>query len=908
MARGDIHHRSRRSAAQSPRAVLAVGWLLAVLLPCAAGGCSRAYWRHQADLQTYAALHERAGDPRWSVPRLSVQPDRQSRFYDPNCPDCEPLPPDDPAAHRYMLCADGLRGSSSWHKLGRSLSVENPQWAEALAALGAVPAEADSASDAPGRLGFFDLTLPQALELSLINSREYQTAMEEVYLSALDLTFQRFRFDVQFLGPGGREPSAALTYATVPGGENSLGLATQASVSRLLPTGAQWAVELANNTIWLFTGPNRTETASTLSLAIVQPLLRGAGREVVLEDLTQQERNVLYAVRDLARFRQQFFTDTVAGGRSGGFLGLLEQQQLVRNQEANIRLLVPQVERLRVVASQRPRVISEPLAGLPPGLVVPPELADQLLFDAAAGRLSWREEMTDAQAALLEGLSNDPEFLRAVREIIQRAHPDTVTLDVAQLETRLANSRNALRESQRRLADQLDRFKTELGLPPEMPLTLDASPLQAFELIDPRLAALEQEIDKLTALWAELDEQADDLDALQRVVARLDELVTRTRREGLELVADDFQRVDQQQTQRLAQRKTAEDRQRANEDLARDRRVYEAIRTEFQQLDASLAGLQRTVSADPLPIAARAATIRRIAELREALLKIVQSLQVIQVNLRVELIYLPRFEMPLDEAVRAGLENRLDLMNARAQVMDARRRVELAADRLEGVLDLVAEGDLRTGDSNRPFDFRGQRSSFRAGVAITAPVDQVAARNDYREALITYQRARRAFLARQDEVGLEIRQAWRQLESSAENFERARQAIRFAALQLDQAVEESAAPAAAIPQRQSGTQGLNLINALNSVLVAQNELVGIWVAYERSRLNIHRDMGIMEIDARGLWVDDFYQRQARPARSGEPNDEVRRSAPVRTARHPGGTPADTPARGTAPPGHARQVR
>jgi hypothetical protein len=48
------------------------------------------------------------------------------------------------------------------------------------------------------------------------------------------------------------------------------------------------------------------------------------------------------------------------------------------------------------------------------------------------------------------------------------------------------------------------------------------------------------------------------------------------------------------------------------------------------------------------------------------------------------------------------------------------------------------------------------------------------------------------------------------------------------------------------------------LNALNSILSAGNGLVGDWVTYETNRLNIYRDMGIMQIDTDGVWEDDFY--------------------------------------------------
>src|SRR5262249_55080199 len=96
-------------------------------------------------------------------------------------------------------------------------------------------------------------------------------------------------------------------------------LPSNAGVTQLLPSGAQWLVELANNTLWLFAkGDSSQATATTLSYSLVQPLLANGGRRFVMENLTQAERNVLYAARDLARYRQGFFTSTVAGGFTAG--------------------------------------------------------------------------------------------------------------------------------------------------------------------------------------------------------------------------------------------------------------------------------------------------------------------------------------------------------------------------------------------------------------------------------------------------------------------------------------------------------------------------------------------------------------------------------------------------------------
>ena len=168
----------------------------------------------------------------------------------------------------------------------------------------------------------------------------------------------------------------------------------------------------------------------------------------------------------------------------------------------------------------------------------------------------------------------------------------------------------------------------------------------------------------------------------------------------------------------------------------------------------------------------------------ESLINLVQSLQVNQIGPRVELLVLQEFTIPMGEAVCIGLENRLDLMNSRAAVMDARRRVEIAANRLQAVLDIRAEGNIGTPTGSRPLDFRGNNSSFRAGIAFTAPLDQIAERNAYRSALIAYQRVRRTYIASEDNVKREIRADWRQLDTLEENLENARQAVRSSARQF----------------------------------------------------------------------------------------------------------------------------
>ena len=57
--------------------------VLAVTLMMIGSGCSRMFWRSQADFDAYNLLEKKQFDPRWDIPRTTVEADPRSRFYDP---------------------------------------------------------------------------------------------------------------------------------------------------------------------------------------------------------------------------------------------------------------------------------------------------------------------------------------------------------------------------------------------------------------------------------------------------------------------------------------------------------------------------------------------------------------------------------------------------------------------------------------------------------------------------------------------------------------------------------------------------------------------------------------------------------------------------------------------------------
>ncbi|MGI9428132.1 MAG: hypothetical protein ACR2NM_05705, partial [Bythopirellula sp.] len=143
------------------------------------------FYRRQADCETHCIIDHKSAALGVAPGEYRIDVDPRSRMYDPNNPDCEPMPPDDPTSHQLMQCVDCKKGEKCWKCLPRTPFVENPGWLEHLP------------FDQRGQLV---LDLQGAVELALLESPRYQSQVEELYLSALDVTFERFRFDAQFFG------------------------------------------------------------------------------------------------------------------------------------------------------------------------------------------------------------------------------------------------------------------------------------------------------------------------------------------------------------------------------------------------------------------------------------------------------------------------------------------------------------------------------------------------------------------------------------------------------------------------------------------------------------------------------------------------------------------------------------
>jgi outer membrane protein TolC len=720
---------------------------LLALLPA----CSPTDYRNDADRETYQIIAEKAQDPRWQLREPSIYPPAGSRLHDPWDPDQPPMPPDDPSAQAYSL--------SSWQTESRAESVEDPSWRESL-------------DFKDSRLV---LTPDRAVELGLLHSREYQAAVEELYLSGLALTMERYEFDVRWFGNSAAQLVHAGSEVTDGdgndngGASNAVVVDNAAGFRRAFSTGGQLLVELANTFVWEFAGNDMRSTSSNVAIDLIQPLLRGAGQDVRLEDLTQAERNVLYAARRFARFRKEFYFEIVAGEE--GFLALFLQRQSIRNLRSNVASLERNLAEHEALAE----------AGLVSRIQV-----DQVFQSFQTGKLALIQADNEYKAAL-------------------------------------------------------DEYKIKLGLPPSIELEFDDSMLGQLELADSALAALKEELPRFLGIYREL-EATPSLKTLRGAYARLASFHLR--------LLESFGST-KTELARLKSREPGAGEKEDQEAEARRRATTDQLSERLQEMRSEVTRL----SADIRKAAAALREDRRSTNW-ETLLKLAGGEQIllddlflIQTQVRAHLIELKPVDSNLDEAWKYALANRLDLMNRKAQVVDAWRRVHVAANGLQSDLNLLLGANFGTvPDPHNPFKFSRATTSYRVGFRFDAPLDRLAERNLYRVRQLEYEAARRDYMALEDGISRDLRDDVRQLEADRINFDIARQSLIVAARQVEETRDQLMAPAAVVGDS-SSTQ--DLLSALDSFLDAQNGLIGIWVAYERVRLQLLLDIDRLQLDENG---------------------------------------------------------
>jgi len=173
------------------------------------------------------------------------------------------------------------------------------------------------------------LDITASLEIAAENNRNYQDRREQLYRSALDLTLEQWRFSWRPSLNGGGSVNGTGDSSDSANIDGDLGMSKQ------FGSGAQVIGSIGASLLKALSNGDGWDAIGTLGLTATMPLLRGSARAVVLEPLTQAQRNLVYEVRTYERFRRTFAVDVVSR-----YYAILRTLDNITNEQANLESLL----------------------------------------------------------------------------------------------------------------------------------------------------------------------------------------------------------------------------------------------------------------------------------------------------------------------------------------------------------------------------------------------------------------------------------------------------------------------------------------------------------------------------------------------------------------------------------------
>lgn len=201
-------------------------------------------------------------------------------------------------------------------------------------------------------------------------------------------------------------------------------------------------------------------------------------------------------------------------------------------------------------------------------------------------------------------------------------------------------------------------------------------------------------------------------------------------------------------------------------------------------------------------------------------------------------------EIGVKEAIEIALANRYDMRVAQGAVQDGERAVAIAMRAF--LPNLTArykwtETGKGVGDTGR---ISSKEDSQRWGLDFGIWTDWTHKRNAYQNSVIALEQTRRAVEQLREQIVLEVRAAWRQLERL-----RRQDQINKESLRLSERRVESTG----LSLDMGKVKARDLLDAQNALLSSRNAVTAAQVDYLIKNLNFWNALERLEIDEKGSW-------------------------------------------------------
>jgi outer membrane protein TolC len=204
--------------------------------------------------------------------------------------------------------------------------------------------------------------------------------------------------------------------------------------------------------------------------------------------------------------------------------------------------------------------------------------------------------------------------------------------------------------------------------------------------------------------------------------------------------------------------------------------------------------------------------------------------------------------LSVEDSIRIALAARLDYLNAKDELSDAERKVNLAINFLKPQIDFGTTVALNS-NPNRNTGFQlpdPQRYSWNAGLTVDPGLDRKAERNAYRTAIIARNQASRAIAQQEDSIKLQVRDSWRTLDQAKRNYEISEIGVKLA----ERRVEEQNLLA-----ELGRAKAQDQVDAQNDLSNSKNQRTQALVTHTIARLQFWDNLGILYIKDNGQWEE-----------------------------------------------------
>jgi outer membrane protein TolC len=326
------------------------------------------------------------------------------------------------------------------------------------------------------------VSLEKAVALATRHNRSYLTRKEDLYLQALELSLARFQYTPIFGASAG--VSRKDRQRIIEDAESGIDAMTREKTitsdvgigsNWLLRTGGRIAADFTTDFVRFVSNDSGWATSSALSATLTQPLLRGAGYRIAIENLTQSERNLLYALREFTRFRKVFTVDVV-----GSYYQVLQNRDRVRNAFQGYESFKVSVEREEARAAEGETALSE-LNRLKESLLSTEQGWINAIRNYELSRDRFKMDL---------GLSMDTSLVLDERELDELSihHPSIAVKQAKEAALRmrldLESVRDRLEDTDRRVRIAADGLQADLDL--ALSGNISSRPGNGFQLPDPK--------------------------------------------------------------------------------------------------------------------------------------------------------------------------------------------------------------------------------------------------------------------------------------------------------------------------------------------------------------------------------------------------------------------------------------